>query len=98
MMSFAAFKYFVNEAFDGEPVTVEVARREQTWLLTVRSFDSQLGVSVKTTAEQCHDAAAIRAFCLATYMALAEADAEHQIEAENLRAGVGASAPIGRQN
>lgn len=80
MMSFAAFKYFVNDAFDGEPVTVEVSRREQTWLLTVQSFDSKMNVSVKTTAEHCHDAAAIRAFCLDAYKALAEADAEHNEE------------------
>lgn len=41
MMSFAAFKYHALDAFSGEPVTIELSRREQHWWLTpaaVRSF------------------------------------------------------------
>lgn len=87
-MSFAAFKHLASEAFSGEPVAIEISRREQHWWLTATSFDGTLGLSVRATAETCPTPAAVRSFCLAVYKSLAEAHEERPAEDENLRASL----------
>lgn len=84
MMSYAAFKYHANDAFSGEPVAIDIQRREQSWWLTATSFDGEIGLSARATADTCPTPAAVRSFCLDVYKSLAEAVEERAQEGENL--------------
>lgn len=84
MMSFAAFKHHVLDAFSGEPVVVSVSRTEQRWSLNLKSFDERIGLSVGATAETCPTPAAVRALCVEAYKSLVEEHAEYSKEVADL--------------
>lgn len=76
-MSYVAFKRDVLEAFDGEPVVVEISRREQRFGVQLRTGEGY-SVFAHATDRECPDRASRRLFAITLYKDFVEGVAEHK--------------------